>query len=96
MVLPFAHVGYMTRIWRAAHRTTIVLAGEPWSATETLRLIRDEHITMASGVPTQWNLVLDHPDIARTDFSELRVAGVGAAAIPPDSSAGSAPCSAVR
>ena len=85
VVLPFAHVGYMTRMWdELAHRTTIVLAGEPWSATETLRLIRDEHITMATGVPTQWNLVLDHPDVARTDFSELRVAGVGAAAIPPE------------
>ncbi len=85
VVLPFAHVGYMTRMWdELAHRTTIVLAGEPWSATETLRLIREERITMATGVPTQWNLVLDHPDVTRTDFSELRVAGVGAAAIPPE------------
>jgi acyl-CoA synthetase (AMP-forming)/AMP-acid ligase II len=39
---------------------------------------------MATGVPTQWQLVLEHPDVARTDFSTLRVAGIGAAAIPPD------------
>ena len=85
VVLPFAHVGYMTRMWdELANGTTIVLAGEPWSAAESLRLIRDEDITMATGVPTQWQLVLDHPDLGRTDFSRLRVAGLGAATIPPE------------
>jgi acyl-CoA synthetase (AMP-forming)/AMP-acid ligase II len=85
VVLPFAHVGYMTRMWdEFANVTTIVLAGEPWSAAETLRLIREEGITMATGVPTQWQLVLDHPDCASTDFSGVRVAGLGAATIPPE------------
>ena len=84
-VLPFPHVGYMTRVWdEIANRTTVVLAGEPWSAGETLRLIREEGITMATGVPTQWQLVLEHPDLAITDFSGVRVAGLGAAAIPPE------------
>lgn len=84
-VLPFPHVGYMTRVWdEVVHRTTVVLAGEPWSAAESLRLIREEGITMATGVPTQWQLVLEHPDLAITDFSGLRVAGLGAAAIPPE------------
>ena len=82
---PFAHVGYMTRMWdELANGTTIVIAGEPWSAAETLRLIRDENITMGTGVPTQWELVLAHPDLARTDFSQLRVCGIGGAAISPD------------
>jgi acyl-CoA synthetase (AMP-forming)/AMP-acid ligase II len=85
VVLPFPHVGYMTRMWdELAHVTTLVLAGEPWSAAETLRLIREEGITMATGVPTQWSLVLAHADLARTDFSGLRVAGLGAAAIAPE------------
>ncbi|HEV2309642.1 MAG TPA: AMP-binding protein, partial [Acidimicrobiia bacterium] len=85
VVLPFAHVGYMTRMWdEFANATTIVVAGEPWSAGETLRIIRDERITMATGVPTQWQLVLDHPDVATVDFSGLRVAGIGAASIPPE------------
>jgi acyl-CoA synthetase (AMP-forming)/AMP-acid ligase II len=85
VVLPFAHVGYMTRMWdEFANATTIVVAGEPWSAAETLRVIREERITMATGVPTQWQLVLDHPDVATTDFSGLRVAGIGAASIPPE------------
>ena len=85
VVLPFPHVGYMTRMWdELVNATTIVLGREPWSAEETLRLIRDEAITMATGVPTQWQRVLDHPDVATTDFSGLRVAGIGAATIPPE------------
>jgi acyl-CoA synthetase (AMP-forming)/AMP-acid ligase II len=85
VVLPFAHVGSMTRMWdELANGTTIVIAGEPWSAEETLRLIREEDITMGTGVPTQWELVLAHPDLARTDFSRLRVCGIGGAAISPD------------
>jgi acyl-CoA synthetase (AMP-forming)/AMP-acid ligase II len=85
VVLPFPHVGYMTRMWdELANATTIVLVGEPWSAAETLRLVRDERITMATGVPTQWTLVLGHPDLAGTNFSTLRVAAIGGAAIPPE------------
>jgi acyl-CoA synthetase (AMP-forming)/AMP-acid ligase II len=85
VVLPFPHVGYMTRMWdELDNTTTIVLAGEPWSATETLRLIREERITMGTGVPTQWQLLLEHPDVETTDFSRLRVTGIGAAAIPPE------------
>jgi acyl-CoA synthetase (AMP-forming)/AMP-acid ligase II len=85
LVLPFPHVGYMTRMWdELAHATTVIIASEPWSAAETLRLIRDEDVTMGTGVPTQWELVLAHPDVARTDFSHLRVCGIGGAAIAPD------------
>jgi acyl-CoA synthetase (AMP-forming)/AMP-acid ligase II len=85
LALPFAHVGYMTRLWdELANGTTIVLVGEPWSAEETLRLMRDEGITMATGVPTQWSLVLAHPDVERTDFSGLRVAALGGASIAPE------------
>lgn len=85
VVLPFAHVGYMTRMWdELVNATTIALAGEPWSAAETLRLIREEHITMGTGVPTQWELLLAHPDLAQTDFSALRVCGIGGAAVAPD------------
>jgi acyl-CoA synthetase (AMP-forming)/AMP-acid ligase II len=85
LVLPFPHVGYMTRMWdELANATTIVIASEPWSAAETLRLFRDEDITMGTGVPTQWELVLAHPDVTRTDFSRVRVCGIGGAAIAPD------------
>jgi acyl-CoA synthetase (AMP-forming)/AMP-acid ligase II len=85
LVLPFPHVGYMTRMWdELANGTTIVIASEPWSAGETLRLFRDEDITMGTGVPTQWELVLAHPDVAITDFSRVRVCGIGGAAVAPE------------
>ena len=83
--LPFAHVGYMTRIWdELAHATTLVLTGEPWSAAETLRLLRDERVTVGTGVPTQWELVLAHPDLAITDCSHLRICGIGGSTVAPD------------
>lgn len=85
VVLPFPHAGYMTRMWdELANATTLVVAGEPWSAAEMLRLVRDEAITTASADLNQWQLVLDHPDVARTDFSGLRFAGIGAASIHPE------------
>ena len=67
-----------------ANGTTIVIASEPWSAAETLRLFREEDITMGTGVPTQWELVLAHPDVAITDFSRVRVCGIGGAAVAPE------------
>ena len=85
VVLPFPHVGYMTRMWdELANVTTILLGADPWSAEETLRLVREEHVTMMTGVPTQWAILLQHPDFARTDFSGVRVAGVGGSAVPPE------------
>ncbi len=85
LVLPFAHVGYMSRVWdELANRTTIVLAAEPWSAAESLRLVRVEAVTLMTGVPTQWAMLLAHPDIAITDFSGVRVAAVGGSPSSPE------------
>ena len=85
VVLPFPHVGYMTRMWdEYANASTVVIGGDPWSPAETLRLVRDEGVTMMTGVPTQWTLLLQHPDVARTDFSCVRVAGIGGAPTSPE------------
>ena len=84
-VLPFPHVGYMTRVWdELANATTLVVAGEPWTAAETLRLVRDERVTVMTGVPTQWALLLDHPDCSETDFSSVRLAGIGGGPTSPE------------
>ncbi len=83
--LPFAHMGYMTRIWdELAARTTLVLVGEPWTAARQIELIAAERITMVTGVPTQWELVLAHPSLTTADCSSLRLAGVGGSAVAPD------------
>ncbi len=83
--LPFAHVGSMTRTWdEIANGVTTVITPTPWRAADTIRILADEGITVAQGVPTQWALVLDHPDFEATDVSSLRIVGTGASRVPPE------------
>ena len=83
--LPFAHVGYMTRMWdELVHVITTVIVPSPWRAADALRLIESERVTVGQGVPAQWSLMLAHPDFAGTDTSSLRLAASGAASVPPE------------
>jgi acyl-CoA synthetase (AMP-forming)/AMP-acid ligase II len=83
--LPFAHVGYMTRPWdEIAHGVTTVITPQPWSAAQTARLLVEERITVAQGVPTQWALLLAHPLLQDADLSALRIAGTGGSRVPPE------------
>ena len=82
---PFAHVGYMTRPWdEIAHLITTVIMPTPWHAADHLRLMAEEGITVGQGVPTQWQLVLQHPDLAATDTSSLRITSTGASRVPAE------------
>jgi len=82
---PFAHVGYMTRPWdEIVHLITTVIMPTPWHAADHLRLMADEGITVGQGVPTQWQLVLLHPDLAATDTSSLRITSTGASRVPAE------------
>ncbi len=83
--LPFAHVGYMTRAWdEISKMIATVITPTPWSAGTTIGLIESEAVTVGQGVPTQWALVLAHPELEGADLSSLRVAGTGAARVPPE------------
>jgi acyl-CoA synthetase (AMP-forming)/AMP-acid ligase II len=83
--LPFAHVGYMTRVWdELVHVMTTVILPTPWRPEEHLRLIEAERITVGQGVPTQWELVLKHPALKTTDYGSLRITSTGAARVPPE------------
>jgi len=83
--LPFAHVGYMTRPWdEIAHGVTTVITPQPWSASGAIALMAQEHVTVGQGVPTQWALMLAHPDLEGADLSGLRIVGTGAAPAAPD------------
>ena len=83
--LPFAHVGSMTRPWdEIANGVTTVITPTPWRAADAIRIMEGERITVAQGVPTQWALVLDHPDLGGADLSSLRVAGTGASRVPAE------------
>jgi acyl-CoA synthetase (AMP-forming)/AMP-acid ligase II len=83
--VPFAHTGYMTRLWdEISNAITSVLTPPEWTAAAALYLIDREAITVGQGVPTQWALMLRHERFEDTDFSHMRIAGVGAARIPPE------------
>ena len=83
--LPFPHVGYMTRAWdEIAHGVTTVITPQPWTAASAIELLTSERVTVGQGVPTQWALMLAHPDLADADVSSLRIAGTGASRVPPE------------
>jgi acyl-CoA synthetase (AMP-forming)/AMP-acid ligase II len=83
--LPFAHVAFMTRPWEEIEKViTTVIPPTPWKAIDTLCMIETERVTVGQGVPTQWRLVLDHPEFDAHDLSSLRIAGTGAARVPPE------------
>ncbi len=83
--LPFAHVGYMTRVWdEIAHGVTTVITPQPWTAASAIELLTSERVTVGQGVPTQWALMLGHPDLEGADLSSLRIAGTGASRVPPE------------
>ena len=81
--LPFAHVGYMTRAWdEIANGVTTVITPTPWRAADAVHIIGTERITVAQGVPTQWALMLEQPELDELDLASLRVRGTGAARMP--------------
>lgn len=58
---------------------------EHWSPSEALALLEAERATTAVAVPTQVLKMLQHPDLTRRDFTDLRVFTNAGAAMPPAS-----------
>ncbi|GED96581.1 AMP-binding protein [Gordonia crocea] len=55
----------------------------PFSPGEFMDRLRDEHITIACGVPTMWNAMLQAGDgHSAADFADLRLACSGGASLP--------------
>jgi acyl-CoA synthetase (AMP-forming)/AMP-acid ligase II len=78
--LPFAHVGSMTRAWdEIGNAVTTIITPTPWRADSAIRVMADERVTVAQGVPTQWALMLASEELEGADLGALRVAGTGAA-----------------
>ncbi len=61
---------------------TKVVLMERFDAEEALRLIEKERCTIASGVPTQMVMMLNHPNFDRYDYSSLRAFYYAAAHCP--------------
>lgn len=71
---PFPHAGYMAKLWdQLAWGSTIVISPTPWTAAAMRRLMVDERITVAGGVPTQWAKLLEQTGLDEDDFSHLRL-----------------------
>jgi len=81
---PFPHAGYMSKLWdQLVWGTAVVMAPVPWSAAGMYTVLRDERITVGGGVPTQWEKLLELPDLDRAAFTHLRVGVVGSAPASP-------------
>jgi acyl-CoA synthetase (AMP-forming)/AMP-acid ligase II len=82
MPIPFAHSGFMTRVWdQLAYVITSVLTPVPWSAPAMLAALAEEKVTVGQGVPAQWEKLLALP---ATPLPDLRVIGTGATRVPAE------------
>jgi acyl-CoA synthetase (AMP-forming)/AMP-acid ligase II len=83
--LPFAHSGYMNKIWDQIEFVIgSVLLPSPWSAPAMLDVMVREHVTAGQGVPTQWAKLVELPGLADADLSALRLCSTGSAPVTPE------------
>jgi acyl-CoA synthetase (AMP-forming)/AMP-acid ligase II len=77
---PFAHAGYMFKLWdQLVWGSTLVVPPAPWSARGMFDILRDERVTVAGAVPTQWTKLLDVEGVSPQALPHLRI-GVAATA----------------
>lgn len=82
---PFAHAGYMAKVWeQLASGATLILSPQPWSAPHMARILREERIDVAGGVPTMWAKLLELPESELGSVKTLRVAVSATAPAPPE------------
>ena len=84
-VLPFFHVFANTCVLNrtVVNGGTIVMLPR-FDAGQALDAITRTKTTSLPGVPTMYQALLDHPKIAKTDFSSLRVCISGGAPLPAE------------
>lgn len=81
--LPFFHVFANTALLNHAAVTGASIAMVPrFDAGQVLKTIQKHKTTGFPGVPTMFQALLDHPDIAKTDVSSLKVCISGGAPMP--------------
>lgn len=81
--LPFFHVFANTALLNHAVATGASIAMVPrFETKQVLRTIQKYRTTGFPGVPTMFQAMLDHPDLAKTDLSSLKVCISGGAPMP--------------
>jgi acyl-CoA synthetase (AMP-forming)/AMP-acid ligase II len=82
---PFAHAGYMFKLWdQLVWGTTRVVPPTPWSAAGMFDVLRAERITVAGAVPTQWAKLLNIEGVDRESLPHLRIGVVATAPASPE------------
>ncbi len=82
---PFSHAGYMFKLWdQLVWGSTLVVPPTPWSAQGMFDMLRDERVTVAGAVPTQWAKLLDVDGVSRQALPHLRIGVVATAPAPPE------------
>ncbi|KPF63762.1 AMP-binding protein [Porphyrobacter sp. AAP60] len=81
--LPFFHVFANTALLNHACVTGASIAMVPrFEAKQVLETIQKYRCTGFPGVPTMFQAMLDHPDLAKTDLSSLKICISGGAPMP--------------
>ncbi|WP_417320326.1 long-chain-fatty-acid--CoA ligase [Erythrobacter aureus] len=81
--LPFFHVFANTALLNHAVVTGASIAMVPrFETKQVLQTIEEYGATGFPGVPTMFQALLDHPDLAKTDLSSLRICISGGAPLP--------------
>ncbi len=81
--LPFFHVFANTALLNHAVVTGASIAMMPrFEARQVLETIQRYRCTGFPGVPTMFQAILDHPDLAKTDLSSLKICISGGAPMP--------------
>jgi acyl-CoA synthetase (AMP-forming)/AMP-acid ligase II len=82
---PFAHAGYMFKLWdQLVWGSTLVIPPTPWSAQGMFDVLREERVTVAGAVPTQWAKLLDVDGVSPQALLDLRIGIVATAPAPPE------------
>ena len=82
-VLPFFHVfANATVLDRTVYNGGCIAMLPRFDAGQCLKTLARVRATAMPGVPTMFQALLDHPDVARTDFSSLRACISGGAPLP--------------
>lgn len=82
-VLPFFHVFANACVLNRTVLNGGCIAMIPrFNARQTLQTLERTRATTMPGVPTMYQALLDHPDLAKTDFSSLRTCISGGAPLP--------------
>ncbi|GAB2862403.1 long-chain fatty acid--CoA ligase [Actinocorallia aurea] len=83
--IPFAHSGYVTRLYdQLAHRSALILTEPVWNAADMLQILQRERVTLGQGVPTQWEKLVALPELETADLSALRLVATGASRVSPE------------